>query len=122
MEDIVEEIVGDIDDEYDEENEVIERLSTGDYLVDGNVDLDDLNEELGTDLESDTSETIGGFIIDILGEIPGDGYVRQTIEYGKYSFTILSVKERRIEKIKMHIEPEEDEQSGNGEERGRESH
>lgn len=121
MEDIVEEIVGDIDDEYDEENEVIERLSTGDYLVDGNVDLDDLNEELGTDLESDTSETIGGFIIDILGEIPGDGYVRQTIEYGKYSFTILSVKERRIEKIKMHIEPEEDEQSGNDEERRRES-
>jgi putative hemolysin len=77
---------------------------------------------LGTDLQSDTSETIGGFIIDILGEIPGDGYVMQSIEYGKYSFTILSVKERRIEKVKMHIEPEYEESSGNGEDRGKEDH
>lgn len=122
MEDIVEEIVGDIDDEYDEENEVIERLSTGDYLIDGNVDLDDLNEELGTDLESDTSETIGGFIIDILGEIPEDGYIRKTIEFGKYSFMILSVKERRIEKVKMHIEPDEEVQAESGQERGRDNH
>ena len=52
---------------------------------------------------SETSETLGGFIIDILGEIPQDGYINQTIEFDNILFTILSVKERRIEKIRLKI-------------------
>ncbi|MDY2959685.1 MAG: hemolysin family protein [Hornefia sp.] len=103
VEDIIEEIVGEIDDEYDEEEVYIEKIEENVYLVDGNVDLDDLNEELGTTLFSETSETLGGFIIDILGEIPKEGYVNQTIEFENLLFTILYVKERRIEKIKLKI-------------------
>ena len=103
MEDIIEEIVGDIDDEYDEEDEIIEKIDENNYLLDGNVNLDDLNEELGISLESESSETIGGFIIDIIGEIPQDGYINRSIEFEDYIFTILSVKERRIEKVKLHI-------------------
>ena len=104
MEDIIEEIVGDIDDEYDEEEESIEKLDEDDYLVDGNTDLDDLNEALGTDLESDRSETIGGYLIDMIGEIPRDGYVNQEVSFERYTFTILSVRERRIEKVRLHID------------------
>jgi len=109
MEDIIEEIVGDIDDEYDEEDEIIEKIDEKDYLIDGNVDLDDLNEELGITLESESSETIGGFIIDIIGEIPQDGYINRAIEYENYIFTILSVKERRIERIRLHINDSDEE-------------
>ena len=104
MEDIIEEIVGDIDDEYDEEDEIIEKIDDDNYLVDGNVALDDLNDNLGTNLESENSETIGGFIIDMIGEIPQDGYINRTVKFENIEFTILSVKERRIEKIKIHLE------------------
>lgn len=101
MEDIIEEVMGDIDDEYDEENEIIEKIDDYTYMVDGNVQLDDLNEELNIHLESDNSETIGGFIIDILGEIPEDGNIVNTLELNGITFDIVSVKERRIEKVKI---------------------
>lgn len=104
MEDIVEEIVGEIDDEYDEENAVIDKIDNDTFLIDGNVDLDDLNEKVGSNLTSENSETIGGYLIDIIGEIPGDGYINQTINFNQYTFTILSVKERRIEKVKLHMD------------------
>lgn len=107
MEDIIEEIVGEIDDEYDTEENRIACVNENTYIISGSVPLDDLNEEIGTDLESDQSETIGGFIIDLIGEIPEDGYINRTIEYGRYMFTILSVKERRIVKIKIIIKEQE---------------
>ena len=115
MEDIIEEIVGDISDEYDEAEDVITKIDQNTYLVDGTVSLDDLNEETGSGLESENSETIGGYIIDLIGEIPKDGYVNRTIESEGYRFTILSVQERRIEKVKFEIltpaeQSEEDEE------------
>jgi len=111
MEDIVEEIVGDIDDEYDQEEHVIKKIDDNNYYVDGNVALDDINEELGVDLESENSETIGGLIIDMLGEIPEEGNEKREIAYKNLIFTIISVKERRIEKVKIHIEPPEDDEN-----------
>ncbi len=115
MEDIIEEIVGDISDEYDEAEDVITKIDQNTYLVDGTVSLDDLNEETGSGLKSENSETIGGYIIDLIGEIPKDGYVNRTIESEGYRFTILSVQERRIEKVKFEIltpaeQSEEDEE------------
>ncbi|MDD6043687.1 MAG: hemolysin family protein, partial [Eubacteriaceae bacterium] len=109
MEDIIEEIVGDIDDEYDEAEHVIEVIDEMNYIVDGDVSLDDLSEETKVTLESDNSETIGGFIIDILGEIPEDGDENRELTFDNYIFTILSVKERRIEKVKISILPEDEE-------------
>ena len=109
MEDIVEEIVGDIEDEYDEQGHVINKVDDNNYYLDGNVYLSDLSEEININLESENSETIGGFIIDILGEIPEEGDENREVVFENYIFTILSVKERRIEKVKLHIkEPEKE--------------
>lgn len=106
MEDIVEEIVGEIDDEYDEEEHIIEKIDDNNYNVDGNVNLNDLDEELNIDLQSENSETIGGFLIDILGEIPEEGDDNREVRFENFIFTILSVKERRIERIHIEILPE----------------
>ena len=108
VEDIIEQIVGDIDDEFDEEDRIIEKVNDTTYIVDGNVYLDDLEEETGVELESETSETVGGFIIDLMGEIPREKVRYKPISYEEYDFTILSVKDRRIEKIRIEkVEREE---------------
>ena len=70
--------------------------------------LDDINEELGTNLESEDSETIGGLIIDMFGEIPDDDDLGKEIFLDNLVFTINSVKDRRIEKVTMKINQEED--------------
>ena len=103
VEDIIEQIVGDIDDEFDEEDRVVERVDDNTFIVDGNVYLDDLEEETGVELESETSETIGGFIIDHMGEIPKARVKYDPIVYGDYEFTILKVKDRRIEKVRIAV-------------------
>ncbi|XVG99945.1 hemolysin family protein [Eubacteriales bacterium KG127] len=103
MEDIVEEIVGDIDDEYDEDGHIVEEVEEGIFYIDGNVSLDDLYEDYNIKLESDQSETIGGFIIDILGEIPTESDLNKEIPVDGYIITIMSIKERRIEKVKLQI-------------------
>lgn len=103
MEDIVEEIVGDIDDEYDEDAHVVKKIDENTFMIDGNVSLDDLEEDYGIILESDSSETIGGFIIDNLGEIPTESDLGKEMDFGKYKITITSVKERRIDKVKLVI-------------------
>ena len=103
VEDIIEQIVGDIDDEFDEEDRVIERVDDNTFIVDGNVYLDDLEDETGVELESETSETIGGFIIDHMGEIPKARVKYDPIVYGNYEFTILKVKDRRIEKVRIAV-------------------
>ena len=103
MEDMIEQIMGDIDVEYDEEEEIIDKIDDNTYLVDGDVDLDDLNDELGTSIESESSETIGGFLVDLLGEIPEESDVGKEIEYDNFKFKIMAVSERRIERVKMYI-------------------
>lgn len=116
MEDIVEEIVGDIDDEYDEDAHVVKQIDENTFLIDGNVSLDDLEEDYGIVLESDSSETIGGFIIDNLGEIPTESDLGKEMDFDKYIITITSVKERRIDKVKLVITATKD--STEEEERG----
>ena len=111
MEDIIEQVVGDIDDEYDEEEEIIDKVDDNIYLVDGDVDLDDLDEELGIDLVSETSETIGGFIIDMLGEIPDENDVGRIVEFENYQFKIMAIQDRRIERVKIYILPKETEEN-----------
>ena len=103
MEDIIEEIVGDIDDEFDEEDDTIDKIGDNIYLVDGGVSLDDINEATGSNLESQTSETIGGFVIDQMGEIPEDGYVNMDVDYENYTFNVISVSGRRIKRLKMTV-------------------
>lgn len=113
MEDIIEEVMGDIDDEYDEDEPEIQKISDDTYVMDGSMDLDDIDEEIGINLTSDNSETIGGFIIDILGEIPDEDDIGKVVEFENYRFTIDSAKDRRIEQITMKILPEIDDGDDN---------
>ena len=116
MEDIIEEIVGDIDDEYDEEEPNIEKINDNTFYLDGFMDIDDVNEETGANLSSENNETVGGIIMEELGEIPDDGSGPFVVEYENYIFTVESIKDRRVERIKMEILPplenKEDESQG----------
>ena len=103
IEDIIEQIVGDIDDEFDDEERIIEKISDSEFIVDGNVYLDDLDEATGIELESENSETVGGFIIDYIGEIPKENSTYNTIQYENIAFQILDVKDRRIEKVRISV-------------------
>ena len=111
MEDIIEEVMGDIDDEFDEDEPVIQKVSDDTYVMDGSMDLDDIDDELDINLKSENSETIGGFILDILGEIPDENDIGKVVEFENYRFTIDSVHERRIEQITMQILPPQDEEN-----------
>lgn len=107
MEDIIEEVMGNIDDEYDEEELPIERIDDNTFIVDGFINLNDLDEELDLNLQSENSETLGGLLIDLLGEIPDEAEPdKRVIEYENCVFKIQSVKERRIEKVKLYIVPD----------------
>jgi putative hemolysin len=106
-EDLIEEVMGAIDDEGEDTEPKLEQLSDDEYLMDGNYYLDDLNEELGLSYESDDYETIGGYLIDELGEIPADDDEEiKVIEDGRCVFTIESWKDRRIDKVRLHIAKE----------------
>ncbi len=106
MEDIIEEIVGDIDDEYDDAHMDINNVAPNIYIVDGRVDLDDLEDETGILLHSENSETLGGYIIDMLGEIPSKKEKKKRIEDEKYIFEILSIADKRINKVKIIVKDE----------------
>lgn len=108
MEDIIEEVMGDIDDEYDEEEQEIRKIAPDLYVIEGGTDLDDIDEELGIDLQSEAAETIGGLIIDMFGEIPDENDIGKEIFYENYVFTINSVRDRRIEQVTMKVLPEEE--------------
>lgn len=107
MEDIIEEVMGDIEDEFDEEEQDIVKIDDNTYLVNGFVTLDDLNDELDLDIESDNIETVGGLVLELLGEIPDENdSEKKSVEYENLTFTIESFKDRRIELVKLHIRPE----------------
>lgn len=122
MEDIIEEVMGDIDDEYDEEEHEIEEIAHNKYLIDGYMNLDDINEELNTNLESEDSETVGGLIIDILGEIPDDNPDEKiVVTYENYEFEVVNVRDRRIERIIMTIKPKSETNEDDSKEEKQES-
>ena len=105
MEDIIEEVMGNIQDVYDEEDPLLEKLSEYTYLVDGFYSLNDLNSKLGLKIDNDEFDTVSGFVIDLIGRIPEENEKLQ-VNYKNLSFQILSVKEKCIDKIKITISPE----------------
>ncbi len=99
MEDFIEEIVGEIMDEYDEEEMLlIQKTGEREYLVDGTLPIDTFNESLGANVLSDDFDSIGGFVIGKVGELPEVG---QTIELNDLVFTIERVENNRIERMKV---------------------
>jgi putative hemolysin len=107
MEDIIEEIVGEIEDEYDLPGKGVEVLGEGIFLVDGSVDLDDLNEQIGTQLYSEDCETLGGYLLTQLGEIPEDDTRGIEVESEDLRMTIVAIKDRRIEKVRLELKTSE---------------
>jgi len=107
MEDILESIVGEIEDEYDEQEEDITEISDGNYVIEGTTHLDDLSELLDIDFESDEDfDTLGGFLFHMLGFIPKEDENAE-VDYNGYKFSVLSMDERRIDKVKVEKLPEE---------------
>jgi len=100
MEDVLEEIFGDINDEYDEQEFVEKQLSEHEYIFSGRLELDYLNEKYGFNFPTDDSETLSGYIIAEHETIPK---IKERIILDNYEFDILLVTDTRIETVKMKI-------------------
>ena len=112
MEDILEAIVGEIEDEYDEEEKTIQKLDDNTYVVEGTVELEDLGDLLKIPFEEDEDyDTLGGFMTHMLGRIPKEDE-NPGIEYEGDRFTVMLVEERRVAKVKIQRldPPEKDEE------------
>ncbi len=109
LEDLLEEIVGEIRDEYDsDEDELIKNVGGRKYLVEGNMKLDDINDALGTNLDSEDYDSIGGLMIENLDRLPGYGET-VTLDSG-ITLTARGIKRNRITKVLLTVNavPEED--------------
>ncbi|MBR2696889.1 MAG: HlyC/CorC family transporter [Parasporobacterium sp.] len=101
MEDLLEEIVGDIRDEYDEnEEDEIVKVSDNEYLIQGHVSLEDINDVLGTSLSSEDYDSIGGLLIEILGRLPEEG---DEAENEVVSLKAEKVDQNRIELVRLKL-------------------
>jgi putative hemolysin len=114
IEDLVEEIIGDIQDEYDREEQLFERVSENEYIVDAKISLDDFNELLDTDLTGHGYETLGGFVYSQLDKIPTVG---DTVTFENLTITVLGTKGRRVTKVKV-VRRVEDERGDEGADTG----
>lgn len=123
MEDILEEIVGNIEDEHDEEEMMIEKEPDGSYRMNGLAAFEDVIEELGIEQEEeeeDDFETLNGFLISLIDKIPSDDEVFSTVAYG-YLFEILSVENKMIKTVRVTKLPEEEQGEKTTEERTEEA-
>lgn len=114
LEDIVEAIMGNIQDEYDYEDDEISKIDDNTFTVDGTIDIEEIDQLIGKELPDGDYETLAGFIMDELQFIPKDGEMNEVI-FENVKFTVLSVEDRRIEKIKVEITPVEDDENRSGE-------
>ncbi|OYW12853.1 MAG: hypothetical protein B7Z55_17860, partial [Planctomycetales bacterium 12-60-4] len=106
MEDILEEIVGEIEDEYDEDiiRQRISAVTDAIAEVDGRVHLDDLNERFEYDLPEDQEfDTIGGFVFSLAGRVP---VVGETIRLKHLLFTVLAADRRRVTRLRVEVSPQ----------------
>lgn len=99
MEDLVEEIVGDIADEFDQDEEEIRRVRENEYLVSGSMRLDDLNDHFSTHLESKEVDTIGGYITEQLGRFPTAGEV---VELDGLQIVVEELDKNRVETLRIY--------------------
>ncbi len=98
VEDILEEIVGEIQDEYDREEATVEAVGEGEFVVDARMNLYDVNEQLEADLPTEPADTLGGLIYGLLGRVPSPG---DTVEVGNWQIEVLTVEGRRIGKVRV---------------------
>ncbi len=100
IEDIMEEVFGEILDEYDKEALLVKKLDSGSFILDARLPIDDLNSLLGTDFEDDDFESLGGMVYQLMGKIPRQN---EQTEFSGYSFTVEQVRAQRI--LYVRVEP-----------------
>lgn len=109
LEDVLESIVGNIQDEYDDEDEEIVQINETTFTIDGITDLDEVDELVGTKLPEGDYDTLGGFVISLLGYLPSESDPEPAVaEYENLRFTVLNFEDRRIGEIKVEILPKEE--------------
>ncbi len=104
LEDIIEEIVGDIQDEFDNEVEEIVKISDNTYVCDARVNIEDLNAKLNLNLPEENFDTLGGFVFDLLGKIP---VKYEKVKYKNIDFIINNMEGHKIGTVKIIVNAEE---------------
>lgn len=110
LEDIIEEIVGEIQDEFDNEREDILELGKGSYLCDARVNIEDLRERVGIELPDEDYDTLGGFVFNLFGKIPAKF---EKVTYANADFVIQDMDGHKIRTVKIVVRPPAE---GNGNE------
>ena len=99
IEDLIEEVFGDIEDEYDDYNKEIEVVKEDEYIVDGSAKLDDISELIGVNMESEEFDSVGGLIIGELGRFPDN---KEEVTLNKIRFVVEEVDKNRIKKVRIY--------------------
>lgn len=116
LEDIIEEIFGEIQDEYDFlEEELFQEVGPSEYILDGRIPLEEINELLGTNIPTEGADTLGGLIFNRIGRVPTKG---ETVLEDNVSLTVEALNERRIHKVRVKIEPPDETNSQENEQKG----
>lgn len=112
LEDLIEEIVGDIRDEQEKELREIDEVAANRYIVEGKTDIGKLNEKLRLTLPEDEFETVGGFVLGLFGRLPAEG---DQVRHENLLFTVLRLRKNRIARIRILIYADEQPESGDNE-------
>jgi putative hemolysin len=110
MEDLIEELVGDVRDEKRAELRDIEEVAANRYIVEGRTDIGKLNEKLGVTVPEDEFETVGGFVLGLFGKLPVEG---DQVRYDDLQFTVLRLRKNRIARIRVLKYAPEVQEKGN---------
>ncbi len=105
IEDILEEIVGEIMDEYEKEEKLCEKIGENAYLISGALSIEEFNENFDADFSDEEASTIGGIVLEKLGRLP---YPGEEINIGNFKFIISKIRDRRIVQVKVILKPRED--------------
>ena len=116
IEDLLEEIVGEIRDEYDVESEPIVDEGNGRFVFSGKVNVDEVVQRLNVDIEPEGFETVGGYLLSHLGRVPAVG---EKFEIDGLMVDVLDAERRRINKVRISKKPATTEDSEESEERSR---
>jgi len=108
IEDLLESIVGNMQDEFDNEDEEVTQLDDHSFVVDGSLNISELEELVDATLPEGDYDTVAGFMMDQLGHIPDEGE-EAVVTYDNLTFTVQQMDDRRIEQVHVHVEPIEDE-------------
>jgi CBS domain containing-hemolysin-like protein len=108
LEDAIEEIFGEIQDEYDGEPPAVERVGANSLLLDAGLDIEEAGKALGIELPHQDAETVGGFVLNRAGKIPAAG---ETVVYRNVTFTVVEADEHSISKVKVDIKQEKQDET-----------